>query len=193
MASQQKVEWAKLKTGILATVAMVIAAVLIFLLTGNGTLFEKQALLKTFMVDSAGMAENAPVRLNGILVGHIKQVMLSGSTVPRRTVEVDLVMPEKYAWLRFPINLRKRPSAPRTCWAISTSTSPAEPTRSTWRMAASSPRSRPRMFPKSSPRVRVCSPSFKPSSAGSTGCSPWSKTARAISANYSKTIHFMTA
>ena len=35
MASQQRVEWAKLKTGILATVAMVIAAVLIFLLTGK--------------------------------------------------------------------------------------------------------------------------------------------------------------
>ena len=34
MASQQRVEWAKLKTGILATVAMVIAAALIFLLTG---------------------------------------------------------------------------------------------------------------------------------------------------------------
>jgi len=96
MASQQRVEWAKLKTGILATAAMFIAGVLIFLLTGNGTLFEKQALIKTFMADSAGMAENAPVRLNGILVGHIKQVVLSGSTNPRRTVEVDLLVPDKY-------------------------------------------------------------------------------------------------
>jgi phospholipid/cholesterol/gamma-HCH transport system substrate-binding protein len=96
MASQQRVEWAKLKTGILATVATVIAGVLIFLLTGNGTLFEKQALIKTFMADSAGMAENAPVRLNGILVGHIKHVELSGSSNPKRTVEVDLVVPEKY-------------------------------------------------------------------------------------------------
>jgi len=96
MASQQRVEWAKLRTGILATVAMAIAAVLIFLLTGNGTLFEGQALLRTFMTDSAGMAENAPVRLNGILVGHIKQVMLSGSKDPKRTVEVDMVVPDKY-------------------------------------------------------------------------------------------------
>src|SRR5437868_13593206 len=96
MASQQRVEWAKLRTGILVTAAMVILAVLIFLLTGNGTLFEGQALLRTFMVDSAGMAENAPVRLNGILVGHIKKVMLSGSKDPKRTVEVDLVVPDKY-------------------------------------------------------------------------------------------------
>jgi len=96
MASKQRVEWAKLRTGILATASMVIAGTLIFLLTGNGTLFEHQALIRTFMTDSAGMAENAPVRLNGILVGHIKQVTLSGSTNPKRTVEVDLAIPEKY-------------------------------------------------------------------------------------------------
>lgn len=96
MPSQQRVEWAKLKTGILATVAMIIAGVLIFLLTGNGTVFEHQALLRTFMADSAGMAENAPVRLNGILVGHIKDVKLSGSRDPKRTVEVDMLLPDKY-------------------------------------------------------------------------------------------------
>ncbi len=96
MASHEKVEWAKLKTGILASVAMTITAVLIFLLTGNGSMFEHQVMIKTFMSDSAGMAENAPVRLSGILVGHIKQVVLSGSKNPKRTVEVDMVVPEKY-------------------------------------------------------------------------------------------------
>ncbi len=96
MASQKRVEWAKLKTGILATASMLIAGVLIFLLTGNGTMFEHQAILRTFMTDSAGMAENAPVRLNGILVGHIKQPVLSGSPNPKRTVEVGMVIPEKY-------------------------------------------------------------------------------------------------
>src|SRR5215831_17003070 len=96
MASQERVQWAKLKTGILASIAMVIAAVLIFLLTGNTSFFEGQAVIRTFMADSAGMAENAPVRLNGLLVGHIKEVKLSGSTNPKRTVEVDMVVPEKY-------------------------------------------------------------------------------------------------
>jgi phospholipid/cholesterol/gamma-HCH transport system substrate-binding protein len=96
MASQQRVEWAKLKTGILASIAMVIAAVLIFLLTGTSSFFEHQSLIRTFMADSAGMAENAPVRLNGLLVGHIKEVKLSGSTNQKRTVEVDMMVPEKY-------------------------------------------------------------------------------------------------
>ena len=96
MASHEKVHWAQLRTGILATVSMIIAAVLIFLLTGNSNMFEHQALLRTFMSDSAGMAENAPVRLNGILVGHIKGVKLSGSANPQRAVEVDMEVPEKY-------------------------------------------------------------------------------------------------
>ncbi|HVY92084.1 MAG TPA: MlaD family protein [Bryobacteraceae bacterium] len=96
MPSKEKVEWAKLKTGILATVAMIILGVLIFLLTGNTTLFEHQALVRTFMADSAGMAQNAPVRLNGILVGHIKDVHLSGSTDPKRTVEVDMLVPAHF-------------------------------------------------------------------------------------------------
>ena len=68
MASQQRVAWAKLRTGILVTGAMTIAAVLIFLLTGNGTMFEHQALIRTFMTDSAGMAENAPVLVQGNLI-----------------------------------------------------------------------------------------------------------------------------
>src|SRR4051812_5175901 len=96
MASHERVQWAQLKTGILATVAMIIAGVLIFLLTGNSNFFEGQVLIRTFMADSAGMAENAPVRLNGILIGHIKDVKLSGSTNLKRAVQVDMVIPEKY-------------------------------------------------------------------------------------------------
>ena len=96
MASQTKVHWAELRTGLLATVAMIIAAVLIFLLTSESPFFETDIHLRTYMEDSAGMTSNAPVRLNGILVGHIGNIVLSGSRDPKRTVEIDMVIPEKY-------------------------------------------------------------------------------------------------
>jgi len=96
MASASKVRWAQLRTGILVSVAMVIAALLIFLLTGQSNFFETEAHLHTYMEDSAGMASNAPVRLNGILVGHIGTIRLSGSREAKRTVEIDMVLPEKY-------------------------------------------------------------------------------------------------
>ena len=35
---------------------------------------------------------NAPVRLNGILAGHIGTIRLSGARDPKRTVEIDLVI-----------------------------------------------------------------------------------------------------
>jgi phospholipid/cholesterol/gamma-HCH transport system substrate-binding protein len=96
MASQKRVQWAQLKSGIVATLAMIIAAVLIFLLTGQGSLFEGEFDLKTYLGDSAGMTENAPVRVNGILAGHIRTVGLSGLKDPKKTVLVLMAINEKY-------------------------------------------------------------------------------------------------
>ena len=96
MASQKKVRWAQLRVGILATVAMIIAGTLIFLLTSQSNFLTGEFELRTYMVDSAGMAENAQVRLNGIFVGHISKVQLSGSHDPQRTVEIRMKLSRKY-------------------------------------------------------------------------------------------------
>ena len=39
------------------------------------------------MDDSSGMSEGAPVRLNGIPVGNVNKIELSGSKDPKRVVE----------------------------------------------------------------------------------------------------------
>jgi phospholipid/cholesterol/gamma-HCH transport system substrate-binding protein len=96
MATHAKVRWAQLRVGAAATVAMIIAGVLIFLLSGQSTFLEGDFHLKTYMEDSAGMATNTPVRLNGILAGHIGTVKLSGLRDPKRTVEIDMVILQKY-------------------------------------------------------------------------------------------------
>src|SRR5580698_1279750 len=96
MATHAKVRWAQLRVGIAATAAMVIAGVLIFLLAGQSTLFEGEFHLKTYMEDSAGMAANTPVRLNGILAGHIGIVKLSGSRDRNKTVEIEMVIQQRY-------------------------------------------------------------------------------------------------
>jgi phospholipid/cholesterol/gamma-HCH transport system substrate-binding protein len=90
MADPKKVSFAQLRVGIMAIVAMFIAGVLIFLLTGTKNLFRPTFQLRTFMDDSSGMTENAPVRLNGISVGEVDALKLSGSKDPRRIVEVDM-------------------------------------------------------------------------------------------------------
>src|SRR5712671_782744 len=94
MPAQSKVTWAKLKVGILAVVAMIIVAVLIFLITGNNNPFESKSHIFTYMNDAAALTISAPVNLNGIPVGKVKDIILSGSTDPRRVVRIDMEIPE---------------------------------------------------------------------------------------------------
>ena len=98
MANPQKVSFAKVRVGVMALVAMFIVAVLIFLLTGRKNLFQRTFDLKTYMDDSAGMTEGTTVRLNGILVGNVDKLRLSGLKDPRRLVEI--VMTIQYDFMK---------------------------------------------------------------------------------------------
>src|SRR5207248_7903747 len=96
MPASKKVSWAQLRVGIMAVVAMIILAVLIFLLTSGGGVFTRHATLKTFMDDSAAMAPGSPVRLNGILIGTIEDIRLTGSKEPGNVVEIDMSVKRQF-------------------------------------------------------------------------------------------------
>src|SRR5215471_12139469 len=95
MASPERVSFAKLRVGILASVAMIILVALIFLLTGRANFFQRTFELRTFMDDSSGMAEGAPVRLNGLPAGTVDRLQLSNSKDPQRVVEIVMTIPEE--------------------------------------------------------------------------------------------------
>jgi phospholipid/cholesterol/gamma-HCH transport system substrate-binding protein len=90
MPSAKKVSWAQLRAGLTAIAAMLVLAVLVYLLTGTKKLFVDTATIYTYMDDSAALAVGAPVRLNGIVIGNVTKVNLSGERTPRRTVRVDM-------------------------------------------------------------------------------------------------------
>ena len=96
MAIQNKASWARLKVGIMALAALVILAILVFMITGQTTLFQSKGQLVTYMGDSAAMTESATVRLNGIQVGKVEKIALSGLNQPRRIVRVDLQVSDKW-------------------------------------------------------------------------------------------------
>src|SRR5437879_9801897 len=96
MANPQKVSFAQLRVGIMAFAAMIIVGVLIFLLTSRQNFFTPTFVLRTYMDDSSGMTEGAPVRLNGILVGELDQLKLTDSKDPRRIVEIVMNIRYKY-------------------------------------------------------------------------------------------------
>ena len=90
MALQTKKRWAQLKVGLLAISALCILAALVFLMTSSTGLFTKRSDAYTFLDDSAAIANGAPVRLNGITVGKVANIGLSGSSEPNRIVRLTL-------------------------------------------------------------------------------------------------------
>jgi phospholipid/cholesterol/gamma-HCH transport system substrate-binding protein len=96
MAIQKKARWARLKVGLLALAALSILGVLIFLLTGTSSPFSSKVMLYTFMDDAAAVTENSPVTLNGITIGKVKHIGLSGSRDPQKVIRMDLEILEQY-------------------------------------------------------------------------------------------------
>jgi phospholipid/cholesterol/gamma-HCH transport system substrate-binding protein len=70
--------------------------VLVFLMTSSTGLFTKRSDVYTYLDDSAAIATGAPVRLNGITVGKVANVGLSGSSEPNRIVRVSLEVENRY-------------------------------------------------------------------------------------------------
>src|SRR5690349_1744439 len=90
MPSAKRVSWAQLKVGIMAAVSMAILGALIFLLTGSGDLFSSNATLYTLMDNSAAMAKSTTVRLNGIAIGKIDTIELTGSNEKFKKVRIKM-------------------------------------------------------------------------------------------------------
>ncbi len=84
MPQESKVKWAQLRVGMMAIAALAILGYLIVLLSGSHGFFKSKSTLLAFVGDSGDIAQGAPVRLNGIVVGKVKKVALSGSADPRR-------------------------------------------------------------------------------------------------------------
>jgi phospholipid/cholesterol/gamma-HCH transport system substrate-binding protein len=90
MPLERKTTWARLRVGVMAIVALVILGVLIVLLSGSNGLFKKEVLLYTYFDNSGAITPGSPVRLNGILIGKVTAVDLTGSNQPGRIVKLTL-------------------------------------------------------------------------------------------------------
>lgn len=85
-----------MRVGLVALVAMALAGALIFLITGDTGFFTDKVIIHTYMRDSAAVVPGSAVRLNGILVGEVQNVALSGSSDPARVVRMDLEIREEF-------------------------------------------------------------------------------------------------
>src|SRR5579862_6446259 len=96
MPVSSKAKWSQLRVGLMTIAALIILGFLIFLMTGSKGFFKTSVDVYTYMGDSAAIVEGSPVRLNGILIGQVSKVELSGIQDPRRAVRLTLSIQENY-------------------------------------------------------------------------------------------------
>ena len=81
MPRTRSLAWSELKIGVLTVVALGIAALTIFLLTGSRGFFWQRYNLKTRFPNVAGLKPGSPVRLAGVEVGSVTSTEFAGDLV----------------------------------------------------------------------------------------------------------------
>jgi len=96
MPSPEEVAWAKFRVGAMIACAVGILSVLVYLLMGGADAFLPSASVYAYLKDLAGIEKNSAVQFNGIHVGEVSKVALSGLKDPNKAVRVDLAIQNRY-------------------------------------------------------------------------------------------------
>jgi phospholipid/cholesterol/gamma-HCH transport system substrate-binding protein len=86
MPQRKQLTWSELRVGLFVIVGLAVLAVGIFYVTGAGFLGPKYK-IKTYLPEVSGLAPGAPVKLDGVVIGNVDQIVL----VPRE----HGIVPEK--------------------------------------------------------------------------------------------------
>ncbi|MCA1585749.1 MAG: MlaD family protein [Acidobacteria bacterium] len=81
MPRTRSLAWSELKIGIVAVVALVMATIMIFLLSGDGGFFWQRYSVKTVFPNVAGVKAGSPVRVAGVEVGAVEEVQFAPNGV----------------------------------------------------------------------------------------------------------------
>src|SRR6185437_924574 len=91
MPSAERVQWARVRVAVVMLVSVFILGILLYLMTG-GTMFQAKAQLYLYIPDASGLELGSPVEVDGIKVGKVTGIALSGSRNPDRTVRVTITV-----------------------------------------------------------------------------------------------------
>src|SRR5579862_9145815 len=95
MPSPRQVNWAKFRVTVTTVAALAILFVLVYLLTG-GTLFRQKTVLLLYLPEAFGVDTETLVRVNGVDVGKVSAVGLSGLNDPNRVIKLTMRVPVDY-------------------------------------------------------------------------------------------------
>src|SRR4051812_34098903 len=81
MPRTRSLAWSELKIGVLTIAAIVVAAVTIFSVMGSKGFFWQRSPLKTKFPNVAGLKSGSPVRVAGVEVGSVTDVLFNGDQI----------------------------------------------------------------------------------------------------------------
>ncbi len=90
MPQHERVQWAQLRVGLMVLASLVLFAVAVFFIGGQGGFFTQHYTLKAYLPGAGDLREGAQVRLAGIAVGNVTKIKISPYTDKQRAVELDL-------------------------------------------------------------------------------------------------------
>ncbi len=96
MPSQKEVKWSELRVGVTVVFATIVLGILILLMTGSSGLFSKKLTLIAYFDNAGGLRKGAPVQLEGVTVGNVKDIRIVGGR-PLEPVQVIMNVGKKYA------------------------------------------------------------------------------------------------
>ncbi|MBZ2183184.1 MAG: MlaD family protein [Bryobacter sp.] len=88
--TSKKTSWAQLRVGLLAIAGFLLLASLIFYITSSNNMFETRSRIYAYLETTGGLLKNAPVRLNGVLVGKVEDITLSSDNRANRAIRLTL-------------------------------------------------------------------------------------------------------
>jgi len=99
LPSQKQLKWSQLRVGITVIVATLTLAFLLFLMSGTSGLFTRRITLKSYFDNAQGLRKGAPVRLNGVDIGNVTNILIVPDKDKQQTpVEVMMKVSTKYSY-----------------------------------------------------------------------------------------------
>src|SRR5437667_7997446 len=74
MPTQKQVRWAQLRVGLTVIFAAIVLAVLIFLMSGNASIFTRNYTLRSYFDNAGGIRKGSIVRLMGVDIGNVDTI-----------------------------------------------------------------------------------------------------------------------
>lgn len=99
MPSQKQLKWSQLRVGVTVILASLTLGLLLFLMSGTGSLFTSRITLISYFNNAGGLRNGAPVRLSGVDIGNVVGIRIVRDPAKRLTpVEVTMKVTTKYAF-----------------------------------------------------------------------------------------------